>query len=175
MSEPTPTLYLYCHDNTEYLETTYAVIEITPAWAQAMCGLVYQMASLRTASAPSHMLYQMEYWDWTPTWVTRPNTAGDEGDLIEALFDDVENNEAVYVATGMFAGSWADDESDQSVDCVTLKVQEDGIHWTAYVKHADGARLWTETIPLRDLERYARGEEPVSALVTSYEAEETEE
>jgi hypothetical protein len=43
----TPTLYLYCYDNTEYLHTTYAVIDVTPAWASVMCGLVYQMAALR--------------------------------------------------------------------------------------------------------------------------------
>lgn len=166
----TPTLYLYCWDNTEWLETTYAVIEITPAWAQAMCELVHEMAACRAISPPHRLLYQMEYWDMTPTWVIRPAAAEDP---IDCLCDDIETNQAVYLAAGANAWTITDDDL-QSVDCVTLCVQEDSIQWESSVRHADDTRLHTSEIPLRDLEHYARGEEPEDAIIIEYEPLEEE-
>src|SRR5262245_54821718 len=159
----TPRLWLNCWDNTEWLEQTYAVVEITPAWAAQTLARVRLMAALRQQEGGK--LYQMEYWDWTPEWVTRPCYSADDAQPQEQLCDDIENSEAVYCPPGQCPWPTVTDDERQSVECVTLLVQEDGVSWECRARHADGVMIGTTTIPLRDLEHYARGEVPEAAVI----------
>ena len=164
---PLPSLWLRVSESRDgMLDSVDAVIPITPAWAEEALGRVRLMAALRQLS--KGQLFQMEYWDFRPHWLTRMYDPPDALAGIDALYDDIEANEAIYLQ----ADPWPVTYVDARVKAVRgprMCVQEDGISWTCHVKHCDIA-LTTAEIPLRDLERYARGELPESAVVVEYGA-----
>ena len=162
----TPIALLRVWDERDYGDLPYVLVELTPGF----CTLALERIALVTQlkAAGKHSLYELAYWDTHPTWLTRPDTdALDEeaADAIEALFDDADDQETVFLDPGTFLCTITDYDDARlvSVECTRMLVTPEGITWETYLKHTS-VTCTTAQLTRAELEKYAPPAPPAPVL-----------
>ena len=117
----------------------YALVPMTPDYVE---DLLWYMGEVARMCRADESLYSIELWDATPAyfrWNLRLETVQDVHGESAA---EVPRGEPILLA----ADPGFDREDFQEVECRTVQAAEDGVWWTAYVKHTN-VRIETAHVP----------------------------
>ena len=119
-----PSILVRVSCRPEDVDCDYAVIEISPKLAREYLDHIQRVVELKRRTPD---LLGLSVWNAQPDWVS----GVDVEDALDAA-QQAELNDGYPVIIDK--GSLPELESCR-VDCVTIECREDGVYWSAYLKH----------------------------------------
>ena len=129
----------------------YAVVDVSPKYAQWMLGLIEAAEELRSEY---NGLYCISLFEYGPDWL---ETSEELDEIFGGGTDAERIMPEVYLVSEETWTRIKDEAQGVRQDATTMRVQVDGVMWHSYIKHTDAA-METAEIPKELLERIAKGD-----------------
>ena len=134
----------------------YCLAEMTAEYVAYLLRYVDKVAALRQSDEG---VYALECWDSSPRFFRWNDKLEELSDILGASVINSSIGEPVLLDADPRFG----EEHFQGVECRTVQIAEDGVWWTACVKHVD-TRIETDHVPketlLRILESFGQTYSP---------------
>ena len=119
-----PSILVRVSCRPEDVDCDYAVIEIRPKLAQEYLDHIQRVVELKRRTPD---LLGLSVWNAQPVWVS--------GVDVEDALDDAQEAKLNDGYPVVIAKRSLPELEFCRVDCVTIECREDGVYWSAYLKH----------------------------------------